>query len=183
MVARASVSREFDVDLGFAAEPGAPPRPLARADGEGGRLFSRTAAPAPSTDSSSLARWRCCWRDSRAAAEPAKMTSVADDDRARRHQTPPRRVSGWRGARIGGVVIERPRKRRAPLPPEAATERFHTAPSRSSLYTIASTSASKEASITLADTPTVDQRPPSPSAHSTSTRVTASVPPWNTRTR
>ena len=35
----------------------------------------------------------------------------------------------------------------------------------------------------LPETPTVDQRAPVASPNSISTRVTASVPPWKTRTR
>ena len=57
------------------------------------------------------------------------------------------------------------------------------APALTSLYVMASTSAWNEASMMLSETPTVDQRAPSASSNSTSTRVTASVPPWNTRTR
>ena len=46
-----------------------------------------------------------------------------------------------------------------------------------------STSAWNDASMMLPETPTVDQRSPVEEPNSTSTRVTASVPPWNTRTR
>ena len=47
---------------------------------------------------------------------------------------------------------------------------------------IESVSASNEASTIFADTPTVDQRLPLPSALSTMTRVTASVPLVRMRT-